>query len=56
MGVPGGNSIMGLWRTSRQVQVGPLDCSGLNYASQNSYGCVEIEPLRRELTLKMASP
>lgn len=33
MGVPGGNQRGTLEGTSHQVQVGPLDCSGLNYAS-----------------------
>lgn len=40
MGVPGHNQRGTLEGTLHQVQVGPLDCSGLNCASQNSYGCV----------------
>lgn len=52
MGVPGRNQRGTLEGTSRQVQVGLLDCSGLNYASQNSYGCVANRTFKEGVNVK----
>lgn len=52
MSVPGHNQRGTLEGTLLQVQVGTWDCSGLNCASQNSYGCVANRTFKAEVNVK----